>query len=90
MPALQHTAQELCELEAPRAPAGPSPSLPGDGGCDGLCGGVLLAVTAGCLKQCGSQEVSVEGLAEGKCSEVESEGPDQTLLSFKSHYSHGA
>lgn len=56
----------------------------------GLCGGVLLAVTAGCLKQCGSQEVSVEGLAEGKCSEVESEGPDQTLLSFKSHYSHGA
>lgn len=56
----------------------------------GLFGGFLLAVTAGCLKQCGSQEVLVKGLAEGKCSEVESEGPDQTLLSIKSQYSHGA
>lgn len=33
MPVLQHTAQELCELEASGAPAGPSPSLPGDRGC---------------------------------------------------------
>lgn len=55
----------------------------------GLCEEFLLAVTAGCLKQCGSKEVLVKGLAEGKCSEVESEGPDQTLLTIKPQYSHG-